>query len=263
MKRKDIERILKEGSVKQKIKLYMTDIALSNLDFFNIKTELIRGELIPTGTKLLSNKERELLWSSIKTPKDVKYYKDLVAWNQSFILFKDKLTIDLHTLLWMESIIVKDFQRSVERSQTKDLVNEMLDLMPDNKTRDKALKKALSLTEGGIEYQEKGYPKYLDTEKAIYWTEIKIPTEIAIKTAESCKEYIEMFKTILAQKLPLKPYRDWVKNQEKELKRLTTSIYSLTTTEDCPTDFPKMKTYEEIEAHITDEDVEDFKNSGI
>ena len=33
--------------------------------------------------------------------------------------------------------------------------------------------------------------------------------------------------------------------------------------EDTPPDFPKIELYEEIEAQITEEDVEDFKSSGL
>ena len=40
MKRTDIERILKQGSVKQKIKLYMTDIALVNVNWDNLDYEI-------------------------------------------------------------------------------------------------------------------------------------------------------------------------------------------------------------------------------
>jgi hypothetical protein len=85
MKRTDIERILKQGSVRQKIKLYMTDIALVNVDWNNLNYEIKGKELNIKGTKLLSEKERELLWSSIKDPKDVKYYNDLRTWNGAFL----------------------------------------------------------------------------------------------------------------------------------------------------------------------------------
>ena len=42
MKRTDIERIIKQGSVRQKIKLYMTDIALVNVE----KLELLLKDFL-------------------------------------------------------------------------------------------------------------------------------------------------------------------------------------------------------------------------
>lgn len=269
MKRTDIERILKQGSVKQKIKLYMTDIALLNIDPNNLDYEITGEEgnrdINIKGTNLLSAKERELLWSSIKEPKDVKYYNEMRTWNQAFSMFKEKFSIELMRLQAIFYLISVSNGEETERSKCIDVVNEILDLIPDKKTRDKALHKAVELTkgDGGREYQEKGYPKYLDIDRSLWWTEIRRPTEIAIATAKSCKEYLVMFKTILANNLPLKPYKDWVKAQEKHLKTLITGIYETTILEDTPPDFPKIELYEEIEATITDEDVEDFKNAGL
>jgi hypothetical protein len=72
-----------------------------------------------------------------------------------------------------------------------------------------------------------------------------------------------MFKAILDNNLPLKPYKDWVDEQEKSLIRIIEAIYNTTILEDTPPDFPKIERYEKIEAIITDEDIEDFKSSGI
>lgn len=265
MKRTDIERIIKGGSVRQKIKLYMTDIALVNIDWNNLDYEIKGKELNIKGTKLLSDKERELLWSSIKEPKDVKYYNDLRTWNGAFLMFKEKFSIDLMKLQAIFYLISVSNGEEIERSKCRDVVNEILDLIPDKKTREKALNKAIELTkgDGGREYQEKGYPKYLDIDRSLWWTEIRRPTEIAIATAKSCKEFIVMFKTVLTNNLPLKPYKDWVEAQEKRLKTLITAIYETTILEDTPPDFPKIELYEEIEAQITEEDVEDFKSSGL
>lgn len=265
MKRTDIERIIKGGSVRQKIKLYMTDIALVNVDWNNLDYEIKGKELNIKGTKLLSEKERELLWSSIKDPKDIKYYNDLRTWNGAFLIFKEKFSTDLMKLQAIYYLILVSNGEEIERSKCRDVVNEILDLIPDKKTREKALNKAIELTkgDGGREYQEKGYPKYLDIDRSLWWTEIRKPTEIAIAAAKSCKEYIIIFKTVLTNNLPLKPYKDWVEAQEKHLKTLITAIYETTILEDTPPDFPKIELYEEIEAQITEEDVEDFKGSGL
>lgn len=265
MKRTDIERIIKGGSVRQKIKLYMTNIALVNIDWSNLDYEIKGKELNIKGTKLLSEKEQNLLWSSIKEPKDVKYYNDLRTWNGAFLMFKEKFSIDLMKLQAVYYRISVSNGEEIERSKCRDVVNEILDLIPDKKTREKALNKAIELTkgDGGREYQEKGYPKYLDIDRSLWWTEIRRPTEIAIAKAKMCKEYILMFKTVLTNNLPLKPYRDWVEAQEKHLKTLITAIYDTTILEDTPPDFPKIELYEEIEAQITEEDLEDFKSSGL
>jgi hypothetical protein len=271
MKRTDIERIIKQGSVRQKIKLYMTDIALVNVDFENLDYEISGKEINIKGSKLLSNKESELLLNSIKDPKDIKYYNELRNWNAAFLLFKDKLSIELMKLQALfYHICIYNAEETI-RGSGRDLVNEILDLIPDKKLREKVLNKAVELTkeDGGLSstegeiYQEKGSPKYLDISRSGFWRDIKRPTEVAIATAKGCKEYISLFRAVLNNNLPLKPYKDWVDKQEEKLKKLIEVIYKTTILEDTPPDFPIIEHYENIEAIITDEDIEDFKSSGI
>jgi hypothetical protein len=263
MKRTDIERVIKQGSVRQKIKLYMTNIALVNVDHNNLDVEIKGEEINIKGTKLLSKKEENILWSSIKEPKDVKYYNELRTWNQGFLWHKDMFSIKLMKLQAIFYLISVSNVQNIEQSKCRDLVNDILDLIPDKKTRENALNKAVELTkgDGGREYQENGFPKYLDIDLSLFWTEIRRPTEIAIATSKSCKLYLELFKTILSNYLPLKPYRDWVEAQEKRLNTIIVAIHETTISEDTPTDFPKIELYDEIVAEITDEDIEHFKEA--
>ena len=263
MTKKDIDRILKQGSVRQKIKLYMTDTALTNISSNHLEIDPNNKDII--GTKLLTNKQREILWDSIKEPKDVKYYEDLRIWNKSFILFKDKFTIDLVKLQATYYLISISYGEQFERDKSIDLVNDLLELYPDEKNREKAFKLALNKIkgDGGIVCQEENHPKYLDLDKTIYWEEIKLNTKQAIKLAESCKEYISMFKVLINKNLPLKPYKDWIIKEEKFLKNLIKAIYTITVEDNPPTDFPKIKLYEKINTDITEEDLKDVKNAGI
>jgi hypothetical protein len=271
MKKTDIERILKQGSIKQKIKLYMTDIA-----YYHIIGEKSIGfelysipKIFKVRDELLTDKEREILINSIKNdikePKDIEYYNNLKDNNNAFLIFKDKFSIDLmklHNLFYLISI---SNGKDIKRLQNKELVNEILDLIPDKKIREKALNKAIEVTkgEGGIKLIVKGYRNYLEIDRSMFWDEIKRPTEKAILIAKGCKEYLITFKEFLANDLPLKPYKDWLEIQEKKLIRLITAIHQITILESTPTDFPKIELYDEIKAEVTDEDIEDFKNAGI
>jgi hypothetical protein len=267
MKKTDIERILKQGSIKQKIKLLMTDVAYFNtkgLQSIDIKL-FSEQQIIRAKDEILTDKERDILFNSIKDPKDIEYYNNLRLFNSSFLYFKDKFSIDLIRLQALYYLISISYGEEMKRHENKEVVNEILDLIPDKKIREKALNKAIELTkgEGGIEYQKKGYPKYLDINRSMFWDEIKQPTENAIVNAKMCKEYIITFKTVLVNNLPLKPYKEWVEIQEQTLIRLITLIHKITILEDTPKDFPKIELYDEIKAEVTDEDIEDFKNAGI
>jgi hypothetical protein len=249
MKQTDIERILKQGSVKQKIKLYMTDVAYFNtngLQTIDIKL-LEKENILRSRDELLTDKEREILWNSIKEPKDIEYYNNLRTYNSAFLMFKDRLSVNLVRLQAIYYLILMEFTERLNRNEKFVLVESILDFIPDKKTRDKALNKANEL--------RKGEKKLKD--------EIKENTELSIEYAKICKEYVIMFKTILANDLPLKPYKDWVEIQEQTLKGLIKLIHTITVNALTPPDFPKIELYDEIKAEITDEDIEDFKNAGI
>ena len=64
MKKTDIERIIKQGSTRQKIKLYFTDLAYFNT--VGINTVNIAGGDLITKEEILTDKERGLIFSSIK-----------------------------------------------------------------------------------------------------------------------------------------------------------------------------------------------------
>lgn len=264
MKQTEIDKVIRSGSVRQKIKLYFTDIALSNLDDNHLDYEINGKEFNIKGTKLLTSKQRDILYNSVKEPKDIEYYGELRRWNQAFLIFKEKFSLDLMKMRALCFAIKAEYEsKVVERDEYTELVNELLDLYPDKASREKALKKALALTKdkGAKIYQEKGYAKYLDYEEALYWDAIKSTTQTAIYTAKSCKDYIEMFELVLSLHLPLKPYRDWVAEQKKQLK-LVISIIGDLTVDGAPKGFPMIFPYEEIPVNINPEDVEDFYYSG-
>jgi len=264
MKRTDIEKILKQGSVRQKIKLYLTDIALANVCENCLDIDLDGKEPKIKGTTLLRAEERDLLWRSIKLPKDVEYYEKLCKVNEAFLFFKERFNFELMRLKALFFMISTTQGETREREKAQDLVNELLDLYPDKLSRDKALKSAIAVYEGdgGMEYQEKSFPKYLYIDRSLFWMEIRKKTEMAIDSAECCKEYIVIFKRILEEELPLKPYKDWVREREKALINTIQAIRKATVLEDMPQDFPKIKLYQEIEIELTDEDKENFLKAG-
>jgi len=267
MKKTDIERILKQGSVRQKIKLYMTDTALLNVDWSHLDYELKEGKLNIKGSSLLTNKERDMLWESIKDPKDVEYYENMRRMNGVFLLFKDKLSIANSNLLAISYFIVADYREYVTNSANSDIINDLLQLYPDKKSRGEAYKAALEVTKdwGGKKYQERGYPPYIEIDENFYFNTVGKYINTANKTAKDAKEYVVMFKRILSKELPLQPYKDWVKAQEERLIKTIQSIHIITSGMEgySNTDNPKFLQYEEIDVNITQEDIEDFKNSGL
>jgi hypothetical protein len=288
MKKTEIDKTISKGSVKQKIKLYLTDLALLNVDSNNLDYEIKGKEVNIKREQLLTPKERDQLFKSIKEPKDIKYYNELKVWFSSFLFFKERFNLDLMKLQALSIMINEINQKEILRAERKDLLDIILDLLPDKKTREDAQNRALKLSKSKTDktpqsrafYQrlyevyitlelnkgkeaEKNFIKYLDLERSIFWDEIKKPTELAIETAQSCKEYLEVFKLVLEFSLPLSPFKVWVKEQEKLVKTIVENIAKITTLEDTPTSFPLVEPYDLIATTFEPEDLENFKRAGI
>ena len=93
MKRNEIERIIKQGSMKQKIKLYFTDLAYFNTVGIYSSSFVEAGDTtrLETPNKILTDKEKDIIYQSIKEPKDIKYYENLRIWNKAFLMFKPNI----------------------------------------------------------------------------------------------------------------------------------------------------------------------------
>lgn len=262
MRKDAIERILKQGSVKQKIKLYMTDIALTNIDFNNLK---FNDKNEPIGTSLLTDKEREGLWESIKDPKDIEYYEKLRTINKVILFIKEHLTVEIYRLLGLYYKIHTEATEYSANGENIEIINDLLELYPNKASREKAFKLALKKTKGwgGKTYQEKGFPKYLEIDIKNYFLDNDIEKVNIIIT--SCKHYIRGLKEIISRQLPLKPYKDWIKREEKRVISIIEGIYSITSDLEgyLEAKKPGVIKYEDIEVDITEENLEDIKNAGL
>lgn len=271
MRKTDIEKILKQGSVRQKIKLYMTDSAMFNVDMNHLDGDIDEsGKLNIRGSKLLSERERNLLWESIKEPKDVEYYNNMRTINKAFVFFKEQLSKDKYHIALLISFLTKTFSNIKSLIDVSDAVNELLDFYPDKKSREKAIKHTLKEWKeaGGRIQQEPKGPPYFDINTEELYVEADKEIELINKKAESIKQLIYAMKKVLSKDLPLQPYKDWLKKQEEDVIRFLESAYGMTTKEDSE-DFSlgdrvkDIVRYQYIETKVTEEDLEDFKEAGI
>ena len=253
MKYKDkADKILKTGTTRQKIKLYMEDVALFNT--FLIETR--KPALTPEQRKQIE----DLLLFSTEKP----YYEKLRKWNKGMMFFKTVLTLELsklyQTYLHLDSKAVASF-RAYKRLET---INALLDLYPDKKTRGKALRLAIKDSPKGEveEYQENG-KTYLRTPKDFYKDEIEARLKQVKDKTWLVKSYLNLLKYITDRKrLPLKAYRDLIKHQEKELISLYERCFTSAMVIERHTGIKKARAippYDIIEAEVTKEDLEDLE----
>ena len=207
MTKAKVEQILKTGTTRQKIKLYMEDVALFNTLFIDTR----EPALTPTQRKQIE----DLLLFSTERP----YYEKLRRWNKGMVFFKTVLTLELsklyQTYLHLDS---KAVASTTARYQLQG-INALLDLYPNKKTRDKALSLAYksSIARTVERYQENG-KTYLRPTKERYKDEIEGWLKEADDKAWLVKSYINLLHYLTDRKrLPLKAYKDLIKHQEKEL----------------------------------------------
>jgi hypothetical protein len=252
MTKAKVEQILKTGTTRQKIKLYMEDVALFNTLFIDTR----EPALTPTQRKQIE----DLLLFSTERP----YYEKLRRWNKGMVFFKTVLTLELsklyQTYLHLDS---KAVASTTARYQLQG-INALLDLYPNKKTRDKALSLAYksSIARTVERYQENG-KTYLRPTKERYKDEIEGWLKEADDKAWLVKSYINLLHYLTDRKrLPLKAYKDLIKHQEKELISLYEKCYHCAIIIDRNRGVKKARAippYDKIEAEVTKEDLEELE----
>jgi hypothetical protein len=298
MRKTDIERVIKQGSTKQKIKLYFTDIA-----HFNTVGQYT-ADLIGSGDtatvnrpdKILTDKEKDIIFNSIKEPKDRKYWEELRTWNKAFLMFKPIITtnaknFDLLTAQLSKITVVRLLHKIYEEA-----INDILGEVGERKLRETLVKKALESLEdfSAMKYQEKGFLPFITIPDANTDGKIWLLIEMLNEKIKEAKEYINTINKFLNKQLPLQPYKQFVKKEEDKIKanieecRKLIDAYTSERSIETPMDkaievSTKKKArgdkdkeleielqeerftilrWEDIEVEVTDEDIEDIKNAG-
>lgn len=287
MRKTDIERIIKQGSARQKIKLYFTDVA-----YFNTKG-MAQAEFkgsgdslrLETKDKILTDKERDLIFNSIKEPKDVKYWEELRSWNKAFLMFKPTISTYSNYFYFLTAQLSKYTVVNLLHKIYEDAINDILEVVEDKKLREKLVETALNSLNmfDAIRYQEEGFLPFIEIQEANINGKVWLLIEVLNKKIKEAKEYIEGIRTFLNKFLPLQPYKEFLKDAEDKIKakveecRKLTESFTLGKTIEPPLDKAIEVTpgselpderfnilrWEDVEVEVTDEDIEDIKRAGL
>jgi hypothetical protein len=287
MRKTDIERIIKQGSTRQKIKLYFTDVA-----YFNTKG-MAQAELKGSGDsirlerkdQILTDKERDLIFNSIKEPKDIKYWEELRTWNKAFLMFKPTITTYTKNFAYTTAQLSKYATERLLHKGYENGINDILEVVEDEKLRETLVETALKSLNmfDAIRYQEEGFLPFIeipvDDIDGLVWLLIE---ELNEKIKEA-KEYIEAIRFFLNKVLPLQPYKEFLKDAEDKIKgeveecRELIEAFTLGKTIETPMDKAIEVTpgselpderfnilrWEDVEVEVTDQDIEDIKRAGL
>lgn len=287
MRKTDIERIIKQGSTRQKIKLYFTDVA-----YFNTKG-MAQAELKGSGDnlrlelkdKILTDKERDLIFNSIKEPKDIKYWEELRTWNRAFLMFKPTITTYTKNFDYLTAQLSKYTVVRLLHKGYEDSINDILEVVEDEKLRETLVETALKSLNmfDAIRYQEEGFLPFIEIPEANIDGKVGLLIEVLNEKIKEAKEYIEAIRTFLNKNLPLQPYKEFLKKAEDKIKgeieecRGLIEAFTVGRTIETPLDkaievtpglelpderFSILR-WEDVEVEVEDEDIEDIKRAGL
>lgn len=272
MKKTDIELIIKKGSIRQKIKLFFTDIAFFNIS--GIYTAEFKGSgdnlRLEVKDYILTDRERDLIIDSVKDPKDIKYYNDLIIWNRGFLIFKDKLTVYKNYFKYISGNISSHCVSNSTQHSFIEVINNIFEDIKDKNLREKLINKTIKDLKffNAYKYQEKGYEAYIDI-KYFDFDGLIDSIEVLNNKTKEAKEWITTLKSFLNKVLPLQPYKDFVKYEEDQIKaviekcRIDTKKYIVSEKFKDQLEKINILRWEDVEIKVSDEDIEDIKNAGI
>lgn len=279
MKKTEIERIIKQGSMKQKIKLYFTDLAYFNTIGINSSSIVEDGDTtrLETPDQILTAKEKDIIYQSIKDPKDIKYYENLRSWNKAFLMFKPNITLFTKDFKYITARLSESVGIASHSLAMGETINDLIELIEDKELREKLIEKAIeSLQENtgftATRYQEEGYLPFIQLSEDNMKEEIKLLVEILNVKMSSGKSYINTLRSYLDTCLPLQPYREFLRKEEESIKAsiekckelIDVFITGISLEEDLiKEEGLYLLTWEEVEVEVVDEDIEDIKSAGI
>ena len=210
MIRKNIAQILKQGSMRQKTLLYMNDLAI-----FNTSYDLEK--------QLLTDKEKTIIYRGLKTPQDIKHYNNMRTSNKGFLFFNDIARTTIESIIGLKQTLLQQVLNVGYNRLYRDIINDLLDLYPEEDSREKALGLAIEKSEIFKLYQEKGYSPYVvEDESHKDRQKIKRDVEGIVNSLEIETEGLKIIhhrlKQITKEELPLKPYRDEVEKREERCR---------------------------------------------
>ncbi len=287
MRKTDIERIIKQGSTRQKIKLYFTDVA-----YFNTKG-MAQAELKGSGDnlrlerkdKILTDKERDLIFNSIKEPKDVKYWEELRTLNKAFLMFKPTITTYTKNFAYLTALLSKYAVANLLHKGYENAINDILEVVEDKKLREKLVETALNSLNmfGAIRYQEEGFLPFIEIPEDNIIGDVWLIIEVLNEKIKEAKEYIEVIRVFLNIALPLQPYKEFLREEEDKIKaniqecREIVEAFTLGRTvendldkaievtpgSELPDERFNILRWEDVEVEVMDEDIEDIKRAGL
>lgn len=258
------EKILLEGSVRQKIRLFYHDVAYTNIFIYSTMGENSKSSKPKYNS--LKETEKYFIQSKIRSSKELYYYNRLRTYNRSFLFFKPEVSSCVGKIKLIFSYLYRYTEQAVTEKIFREAINNMINVAQDSSTRESLLETAL---ESLVDFKAKRYQKnFIELPASQNEDKMRMYVGLLNENAKDAKEYIKTLQAFLKKDLPLQPYKFFLTSEEKEIKRTIDSSRELILK------YLKIKgwepgsliitRYDDIEGiEITEESLEDIKNAGL
>ena len=243
------DKILKGGKVKDMINLYFTDLAHYNT----------------SETEILTEEEKSYIFNKVKLDKDIKYWSKLRGLSTAFLMYKPDITAGRNSLTSLRLelstfALIKNLHLHYEN-----VINSMIDGIeaPDNRTKVTLIAKSklgnlyAKIKEGKIKIDDNVIVKDKDIEDRL--REFN-------ETTKTLKELVTGIELFISDYSPLDPYKIQLKREEDlikdEMDETVKSYNSLIYLQPLKK-YTNIHLWDEIEVNITEEDIENIKNTAL
>lgn len=205
-------KILEEGTLRQKIKLYFIHIASVN-----------------TGkAEILTEDEIMYIYNQVKEPKDIRYYDALRRYTKVFIMVKATIVLSKATIM-TKCTHAREIDRDIKQlRETKNLratILQFFDELKDTAPKEAVIhpekkeksREVLITLEKNIKEQLVNYENELFRENLLKKELLELIKDTNEITNEA-KSEIEEYRYFINKLLPLKPYKDYINREEKAIK---------------------------------------------
>jgi hypothetical protein len=248
MTREQINKTLREGTIKSKIILYFNDLALENFGH----TDKFTPELLTAG-------EKNQIINEVTTKKDILYYNDLKITTRAFLIFRPKIDVYKNKILEYQSKLQILTTASRLYELHKNVLNEIIKDHP-NKERVENIIKTVhienNLTNTIINNHSVDFEQIKDIDYNFEVIVKRINDEFFI-----LKELLTGLSLFIAKKYPLPFLKKYIKD---EIKYSSLALNEISKTVENLKDKKEVKVlaWDEIEVDITLEDLENINNAG-
>lgn len=266
------ERIINEGNLKERSILYLSHFAYTETEL-NLPPLIANEKGLPRYVGpdvLLTADEVNALWDKINTDPNKKRYDELRKLYSNWVYYKERLAqivINIHTkgayLLYL-----------IAPAMTYKILNEVatISIRTDKETKHKLAKHRLQMFFKDLE-------AYVVPNKDLL-KELEATIYVMNCETEEAKCYLHNLRLLTKSRLPLVPFRDWLKNQEdilsKILAHVSNHIVAFTEAYQYEIEFftyqhidspkpgnLKLKTYQETKYEHKESDLEDIINTDL